>query len=63
MIITNCPACVNSSGCASHRTTSCDCDAIDACVLKQIAIACQTANKACNGLISADVVLGYLNVT
>ena len=63
MIINNCPSFVqNGNGCASHRTKYCECDKIDACVLKQIVMACQAANKVCDGLISADVVLGYLNV-
>lgn len=64
MIITNCPSFVqNGNGCASHRINSCECEKVDACVLKQMVIICQTAKTVSDGLISADVLLGYLNVT
>jgi len=43
MIVKNCPSCDSAhNGCASHKTTSADCEKVTNCIMKQIVTALQS---------------------
>ena len=57
MIISNCPACVNGTGCCSPHTKSVECEKVDDCVIKQI------VNDMCEGNLSGlELCVKYSNL-